>query len=201
MRLSIAVSLIILTVMSFTGCACAHDMAHMDMNPVAPAMTAPAIGGAFHLVDQDGHAVTDRDYSRYYKLVYFGFTNCPDTCPVTLHALAAATQKLGPQAKDLRILFVTTDPARDTPAALKKYLTLFAPAPMTGLTGTPKQIASAEAAYKVYAQKRQDPALNGYTVDHSAVVYFMSPDNKPLDFFGADDNAATITVRLKSLIK
>jgi protein SCO1/2 len=183
----------------------AGDMSKMDMKQMAAKASPPppataTIGGAFSLTDQDGHAVTDKTYAGDYTLVYFGYASCPDVCPTTLHTLARVLEKLGPDAKRVHVLFVTTDPARDTPAALKKYTALFGSARIIGLTGTAAQIRDVEAKYKVYAQKNQDPALNGYTVDHSSVVYFMAPGGASLGFFGIDDTADAMTAKIKAAL-
>jgi len=105
-----------------------------------------SIGGPFHLVDDKGHTVTDADYRGRWMLVFFGYTNCPDECPLTLQKMAAALGKLGPLADKVAPLFVTVDPARDTPARLASYLENF-DARIVGLTGTDEQIASAAKAY------------------------------------------------------
>ena len=96
----------------------------------------PAIGGPFTLESSSGKTVTDRDFRGKYMLVYFGYTYCPDVCPTTLNAVAAALDKLGPKAKDLRPIFITVDPQRDTPAVMKQYTAAFSP-DLIGLTGTP----------------------------------------------------------------
>jgi protein SCO1/2 len=101
---------------------------------------AIGIGGPFTLEDGSGRTVTDRDFRGKYMLVYFGYTFCPDVCPTTLTAVADAMDKLGPDAAKVRPVFITVDPARDTPAVVKKYIAAFGPE-ITGLTGTPEEIA------------------------------------------------------------
>jgi protein SCO1/2 len=133
-----------------------------------------AIGGPFTLVDQDGRPQTEAMLKGKWSAVFFGFTYCPDVCPTTLQTLAQAQDQLGPKAKDLQVLFISVDPARDTPAQLKTYLSspVF-PKGTRGLTGSPEQVAAAAKAYRAYFQKEGDGA--DYVVNHSSAVYLMDP--------------------------
>ncbi len=134
-----------------------------------------AIGAPFVLTDGDGHKVTDASYAGYWRLVYFGYTHCPDACPTTLSTLAAALDKLPPASRArVRVLFITVDPARDTPAVIGPYARAFGPE-FTGLTGTPAQLQPAEAGYHVYAS-RHELKDGDYAMDHSSVIYVMAPD-------------------------
>lgn len=137
----------------------------------------PSVGGPFQLVNQDGQAVDQTMLDGKWSLVFFGFTYCPDFCPTTLTALEATKQQLGAKAKDLQIVFVTVDPERDTPQALKDYLSSEGfPRGVIGLTGTPEQIRAAADAYRAYYQKVGEG--EGYTMNHSLTVYLMGPDGK-----------------------
>ena len=101
------------------------------------------VGGPFQLVDQNGRPTTEAALKGQWDAVFFGFTYCPDVCPGTLQALAAASDQLGPKAKDLKIVFISVDPGRDKPEQLKTFLsgpTL--PENILGLTGTPQQVAA-----------------------------------------------------------
>ncbi|MBC7669326.1 SCO family protein [Caulobacter sp. DWR2-3-1b2] len=142
------------------------------------------IGGPFQLVDQDGQPVTEKVLNGQWNAVFFGFTYCPDVCPGTLQALATASDQLGPKAKDLRIVFVSVDPARDTPQQMKAYLSAdYLPRNTLGLTGTPEQTAAAAKAYRVYSKKVGDGP--DYTVDHTTVIYLVDPKGrfvKPLAY-------------------
>ncbi|MFC7399150.1 SCO family protein [Chelatococcus sp. GCM10030263] len=129
------------------------------------------IGGPFRLTTQDGKTLSDADLKGKPYAVFFGFTHCPEVCPTTLWELSQALQKLGPDADRIKVLFVTLDPARDTPELLKTYLASFDPH-IVGLTGSEEEIAKLAKAYKVYWRKV--PTDNGdYTLDHSAIVYLM----------------------------
>jgi protein SCO1/2 len=130
-----------------------------------------AIGGAFQLTDQNGRTVTDEDLKGHPFLVFFGFTHCPDVCPTTLFEVSEVLRALGPDADRVEALFVTVDPERDTPQAMKDYLGSFHPR-LRGLTGDAAAVAAALKIYRVYSKKVE---LEGgdYTMDHSAIVYLM----------------------------
>ncbi len=108
-----------------------------------------ALGGPFQLTDDHGRPVTDADYRGRWMLVYFGYTNCPDACPLTLQKLTAALKDLGPLAERLAPVSITVDPARDTPRQLANYLENF-DTRIVGLTGSSQRIAAVAKAYRVY---------------------------------------------------
>ena len=133
------------------------------------------VGGPFQLVDQEGRPVDESLLEGKWSLVFFGFTYCPDYCPTTLQALDATKRRLGDKAKDLQIIFISVDPERDTPQALKDYLSSDGfPEGVIGLTGTPAQVRAAADAYRAYYQKVGEG--EGYTMNHSLTVYLMGPD-------------------------
>jgi protein SCO1 len=143
-------------------------------SPIGPAVAA--VGGSFHLEDQDGKPFSDVDMKGRPFLVFFGFTHCPDICPTTLFDISQVLRQLGKDADRAGALFITVDPGRDTPAALKDYLSNFDPH-LRGLTGDDAAVHAAIKAYRVYAKKV--PLDNGdYTMDHTAVVYLMDKDGK-----------------------
>ena len=139
------------------------------------AQTTAAVGRAFELTDQEGRTVTDRDLKGHPFLVFFGFTNCPDVCPTTLFEVSEILRALGPDADKVNAVFVTVDPERDTPDQLKDYLSSFDPH-MRALTGSPATISAVAKAYRVYVKKV--PQENGYTMDHTAIVYLMDKDGR-----------------------
>jgi protein SCO1/2 len=154
--------------------AIALGLAIYQLQAHAPATSSTAgiqMGGAFHLVDQDGKPVSDRDLLGKPTVMFFGFTYCPDVCPTTLADMSAWLKALGPDADKLNVVYVTIDPERDTSARLKSYLTAFDPR-IRGLTGSPAAIAQAAHDYNVYYQK---VALQGgeYTMDHSTLIYLI----------------------------
>jgi protein SCO1/2 len=134
-----------------------------------------SIGGPFALVDQNGARVTEAPYRGAPSVVFFGFTHCPDVCPTTLFEMSEVLKRL-PADKRVSALFVTVDPERDTPAALKEYLSSFDPR-ISGLTGSRPEVDAALKAYRVYSKKQ--PQENGeYSMDHSAIVYLMDKQGR-----------------------
>jgi protein SCO1/2 len=134
------------------------------------------VGGPFKLVDQNAKPITEQDFKGQPFLVFFGFTHCPDVCPTTLFEVSEIFRALGPDAKNLRAMFVTVDPERDTPAVIKDYLSSFDPR-IVGVTGDVDAITAAEKSYRVYAKKVPTDG-GGYTMDHTAIVYLMSKDGR-----------------------
>lgn len=132
--------------------------------------TAALVGGPFALVDQDGKAITDADMKGKPFLVFFGFTHCPDICPTKLFEISQALKALGDDVPGIEALFISVDPERDTPDVLKRYLSSFDPR-IKGLTGDQAAIDAVVKAYRAYAKKV--PTEDGYTMDHTAVVYLM----------------------------
>ena len=135
-----------------------------------------AIGGPFRLIDQDGKQVTEQDLQGRPFLVFFGYTHCPDICPATLFEVSELMRVLGKDADRTAALFITVDPERDTPTALKDYLSSFDPH-MRAATGDQKAIDAAVKAYRVYAKKV--PTEHGdYSMDHTALVYLMDKQGR-----------------------
>ena len=132
----------------------------------------------FALIDQDGRLMRDEDLKGKAAIVYFGFATCPDVCPLALGRLTAALNVLTDKEREKVIpLFITVDPDRDTPAALKTYLA-FDPR-IIGLTGERGAIEQAKAGFKVYAEPEPIPGSEiGYTMNHSSLFYLIEPDGK-----------------------
>lgn len=128
----------------------------------------------FRLVDHLGRNVGPETFAGKVRLVFFGFTHCPDVCPTGLSLMSQLLEELGPDAKHVQALFVTVDPERDTVAILKDYISVFA-GDILGLTGTPAQIEEATKAFNAYFKKVPQPS-GGYTVDHTASVYLLDLD-------------------------
>lgn len=134
------------------------------------------IGGPFTLVDHNGRTVTEKDFAGKPTMVFFGFTSCPDVCPTALWNVSELLSQLGDGAKDLRVLFISVDPERDTPERLKAYVSNF-DSRVVGLTGTADQVAAAAKAYRAYFKKVPQGGGN-YTMDHTATVYLMDRAGK-----------------------
>ena len=152
-----------------------------------------AIGGPFSLTDQNGRTFTDQDVKGKPFLVFFGYTNCPDFCPTTMFEISEVLRKLGPDADRTRALFISVDPERDTPAALKDYISSFDPH-ITALTGNAEEIAAVAKSYRAY-YKRVPREDGSYTMDHLVLVYLMGKDgrfvsrfnlNRPIDASAAE---------------
>jgi protein SCO1/2 len=135
-----------------------------------------AVGGPFRLVNQDGQTVTDQDYKGRPFLVFFGFTHCPEICPTTLFEVSEIIRNLGPDGDRARAIFITIDPERDTPAALKEYLSSFDPR-LSGLTGDLDAIAAVAKSYRAFYRK-VPLDQGGYTMDHTAIVYLMDKQGR-----------------------
>ena len=160
------------------------------------AARAEGIGGPFTLVDGDGKTITDADFAGKWMLVYFGYTHCPDACPTALQDMANAVDMLDPAQRDkVALVFITVDPARDTPAVMKDYVSNFA-APITALSGSAEQIAKAARAYRVYYAKHEDEG-GSYAMDHSSVIYVMNPRGDFVANFTQDTPPGQIAAKLK----
>ena len=160
-----------------------------------------SIGGPFELIDENGTQVTDKDVITKPTLVYFGYTFCPDVCPLDNARNADAMRLLQDRGHDVQAAFITIDPERDTPEQLSDF-TSFMHEDMIGLTGTPEQVKAASQAYKSYYRK-QDPEVgmeDYYLIDHSTFTYLMFPDTGFADFFKRDETPASMADRVECFI-
>lgn len=144
---------------------------------LGPADQTVAIGGPFHLTDQQGRPQTDAALQGKWSAVFFGYTYCPEACPTTLLALGQAETRLGKDAERFQTVFISVDPDRDTPKVLANYLsnTSF-PRHVLGLTGSSEDVARAARGYHVFYQKAGEGA--SYEVNHSTITYLMSPKGR-----------------------
>ncbi len=145
------------------------------LEPPAGRQAEGRVGGPFTLVADDGRVVTDQSFPGKYLIVYFGYTTCHDVCPATLNTLAAAMGRLGAKAALVQPLFITLDPGRDNPAVLHRFVKAFTPT-LIGLTGSPAELHRTADEYRVVSVLHQDGA--GYALDHSSVLFLMSPDGR-----------------------
>lgn len=182
---------------------------HKHQNTVSKQQDIPAgklPGGPFTLVDHTGRTVTDKDFRGSFLLVSFGYTHCPDVCPLTLSMISATLKALGKDARSVRPLFITVDPERDTPGVLASYVRAFHPA-IIGLTGTPQQIRSVTKAYNAFyasvplktAGKVHDPSH--YSVDHSAFIYLMGPNGNFLEVFEFRTSPEKMAEKIREVLK
>ena len=130
------------------------------------------------LTDDSGKPRQLSDYRGKVVIVFFGYTSCPDVCPITLAELASVMKKLGADAKDVQVLFVTFDPERDSPAVMKRYLANFNPN-FVGLTGSDAEIKNTAKDFKVFYEKVDGPTADSYTIDHQAVSYVFDRSGAP----------------------
>jgi cytochrome oxidase Cu insertion factor (SCO1/SenC/PrrC family) len=138
-----------------------------------PSQGTPQIGGDFTLIDQQGVRRSTAEFQGKYRLIYFGYSFCPDICPLGLQNMSGALNILGRDLDDVVPIFVTIDPERDTVESLKIYTTNFHPK-FIMLTGTPEEVAPVLKSYKVYAAKaKPDGTMADYLMDHSTLIYLM----------------------------
>jgi protein SCO1 len=179
---------------TFCASLLALSLAACDSAPSQPPLSAAplvgaAIGGAFTLTDQDGKPRSYAEFDGKYRLVYFGYTNCPDICtPDMQHLMAGlkAFEKAQPKLADkVQPIFITVDPKRDTPDVLKQFVSAFHPR-LIGLTGDEAAIAAASKSFAIYAQRVEGSSPENYLMSHSQTPYLMGPDGKPLALLPAD---------------
>jgi protein SCO1/2 len=168
-------------------------------------LSGAAFGGPFALVDETGRRVTSDSFAGQWRLMYFGFTFCPDVCPVDAAKLAqglAAFEKAHPDAaRQVQPLFVTVDPERDTPAALAEFTDAFHPR-LLGLTGTRAEVDAALKRFRIYAARVEGVTPGSYSFDHLAVFYLMDPDGRPVEFVAASTaTPETVTAMLERFVR
>lgn len=196
-RASCALLLITLPLTILAGCG----------GPATPArapLEGVRIGGPFSLTDQNGVPRSDRDFAGRYRIMYFGYTFCPDVCPTDVQTIAAALRLFEAQdpARAAKVvpIFVTVDPKRDTPAVLKAFVSAFHPR-MVGLTGSPEAIAAAAKAYGISYQAEKLNAEGGYLVAHVRLAYLMDPAGKPIALLPADKTPKDVAAELDRWVK
>lgn len=168
--------------------------------PGLTAGSAASIGGPFALTDQHGRGVTERSFHGKPLLMYFGFITCPDVCPTDLARLERIVRRVQQQGGPaVTPVFVSVDPARDTPAKLKAYVALFGK-DMVGLTGTPAQVATIAGRYHVYYRKVPYGTAGQYMMDHSTFVFLLDGNGRYLDHFGRSAEEAAVAARITGLL-
>lgn len=172
--------------------------------PADPPLAGAAIGGPFTLIDQDGRKVSDGNLAGKYRLIYFGYTYCPDVCPTTLQKLMAGFNKFSAGAAEraakVQPIFITVDPARDRPAVMKSYVAAFSPRLM-GLTGTEADIARVAREFAVYYKKQQAEGASGYLLDHSSAPMLFGPDGAPIALVPADEGPDAVARTLDQWVR
>ncbi|WP_373005609.1 SCO family protein [Hyphomonas sp.] len=163
----------------------------------------PEIGGPISLVSHTGETVTEDTFKGRATLIYFGFTYCPDVCPMTLVSIARAYKMLPEGMAPPQTLLISVDPARDTPETLAQYVTTAAfPDNLVGLTGTKDQVrAAADSFIADYSRIDDDSSSAGYTMDHTSLLYLMDADWKLKTFFTHEDTSETIAACLTEVLQ
>ena len=157
------------------------------------------IGGEFTLTGHTGAPVSLSDFHGQIVLVYFGYTYCPDVCPIHLTLISAALDRMGRRARDIQPLFVTVDPARDTPEAMARYVDYFA-ASLIGLSGSETEIDDVATQYAVARQIVGDTAADDYTVDHSSVIYVIGREGQIIDLLNTEQTPDELAAQLQRLL-
>lgn len=160
-----------------------------------------SIGGPFELTDETGAVVTEKDVITKPTLVYFGYTFCPDVCPLDNARNAEAMRILDDQGYDVQAAFISFDPERDTPEHLADF-TSYMHENMIGLTGTPEQVKAASQAYKTYYRKQEpeEGQEDYYLIDHSTFTYLMFPESGFADFFKREETPQSMAQRVGCFI-
>ena len=165
-----------------------------------PPLAGAAIGGPFELVDKAGKTVRWSDFDGKYRIVYFGYTYCPDVCPLDVQHLMqgfARFEEAEPRlAAEVQPIFVSIDPVRDTPAKAGEFAAAFSE-DLIGLTGTAEQVDAAAKAFGVYYAKGEDAGGNSYLMDHSRSAYLMGRQGEPIALLPADKGAEAVAAELE----
>ncbi len=173
-------------------------------NPFAPcveAQLAEHLGGPFELTDETGQRVTDTDVFAQPSLVYFGYTYCPDVCPIDNVRNAEAADLLAAQGMDLQPVFISVDPKRDTPEVLAEFTDFMHPE-MLGLTGSTEELAAVAQAYKTYfATPDAEEGDEYYLVDHSTYTFLVLPGHGTVDLVRRDEAADVVAERAACIIE
>ena len=194
-RLSLLASLIALLLLGACGAG----------TPVDPPLKGASMGGAFTLTDQNGRRVSDRDFAGKYRLIYFGYTFCPDVCPTDLQKIGAAMRRFeqtdSARAARVQPLFITVDPARDTPGVLRRYVANFHPR-LIGLTGTEAEIAGVARTFHV-SRQLPEPGARGrdYLVNHSSITILYGPQGAPVAIMPTDEGAEVVAEQLDRWVR
>jgi len=187
------------------ACLFALPLAACGTSPQQEAapLAGAAIGGEFNLIDKAGKPVRWADFRGKYRIVYFGYTFCPDACPtdvgIAIKGLDQFAKGHAALAEQVQPIFISIDPARDTPEVVGQFAAAFSPR-LIGLTGTPTEIDKAAKAFAVYHQRGKDTA-GGYLMDHSRVVYLMGRNGEPIAMLPVDKGAPAVAADLATWVK
>jgi protein SCO1 len=169
-----------------------------------PPLAGAAIGGPFTLTSENGQPVKSSSFDGKYRLIYFGYTFCPDVCPMDTQLLMKGYQLFAKQdaarAAEIVPLFITLDPARDTPAVLKEWTDAFDPH-LIGLTGTPAQIDAVAKQFAIFFSRNKPDADGAYLVDHARMALLMGKKGEPVALITQDKDAQTVAAELDRWVR
>jgi protein SCO1/2 len=180
-------------------------LAGCSADPGPPPLEGARMGGPFALTGQDGRRVTSNEFAGKYRIVYFGYTFCPDVCPVDLQLITAALRQFEAddpaRAARVQPIFITTDPARDTPAVLRDFVRSFHPR-LIALTGSSDEIARVARAHGVYFEAREPaPGAGGYLVDHNRIAVLYGPQGEPIAILPHDQGPSAMLEALERWVR
>ena len=169
-----------------------------------PPLEGAAIGGPFELVNAAGQPVRWSDFDGKWRMVYFGYTWCPDVCPFDLNRMMLGYRQWAGEhpdlADDVQPIFITVDPERDTPEKVGEYTARFGPN-LLGLTGTPEAIRQAATAFSVFYERGPDDPNVGYMMQHTNAAYLMDREGKPIALLPVDESADGVTAQLTQWVR
>ena len=169
-----------------------------------PPLEGARMGGAFSLINQDGKTTTDKDFTGKYRLIYFGYTFCPDICPVDAQlmgqALTLFEKEDKARAAKLVPIFISVDPARDTPAIVKQFVSNFHPR-MVGLTGSVAQIDEMAQRYGVAFMRDKPNAQGAYLVNHARMIVLYGPQGEPIAIMPQGDDPKAVVAELARWVR
>ena len=189
-------ALIIAAALAISGC---DGSLPVPTATETPPLQGAAIGGPFTLTAANGKKVSWGDFKGKYRIVYFGYAFCPDVCPTDMQRSMAGLKlfekeqpKLG---ANIQPIFITIDPARDTPKVVGEFTANFHPR-LIGLPGTQAEIKSAADVFRVYYSRGEDSAGGGYLMDHSRITYLFGPDGAPVATLPTDQGPEAVAAEL-----
>ena len=169
-----------------------------------PPLAGASIGGDFALTGEDGQTVRWTDFAGKYRIVYFGFTYCPDICPTDVQRFTRGLAQFASDQPELAAkvqpLFISVDPERDTPAVLREFTDAFSPR-LIGLTGTPAQIEDAAKKFAVYASRGEQQPGGGYLMNHTNITYLFGPDGAPIATLPTDRGPDAVAAELARWVR
>jgi protein SCO1 len=188
--------------------ALALPFALLACSPAAEKAEAPlagaAIGGPFTLVDSSGKTVRWSDFGGKYRIVYFGYTYCPDVCPLDVQRLMQGFAQYKREhpglAAQIVPMFISVDPERDTPKVIGEFTHAFSDE-LLGLTGTPEQIAQTAREFAIYYEKGKPNSAGGYLVNHSTQTYLMGRNGEPIALVPVDESPQAVTASLEKWVR